>query len=144
MATLFKREAGGPPHTTTRVTITKNPAYGTRFWSVRLNQYGVDTADGKRSVYDNGPTIVKGVLILRNVSKTEGDSLRTWLIGTSTVQAKFGAQTFDITPPSATDLGKGAGTAITVYYDGEEDIDGVLDFHAPGQYDITFPYRESI
>jgi len=121
-------------------TITKNPAFGTQFWSVRFNQYKVETADGGWVVYDNGPTLIEGILLLKNVSKTESDDLRTFLTGTAVYQKT----SFIITPPSATDLGKGDGAAITVFYSGGPDLQGVFNFIPPGRNDIKIPYREKV
>lgn len=122
-------------------TITKNPAYGTEWWYDRMNQMTQITADGGHVTYDNGPTILRGVIILNNVSKTEGDNFRTWLTGT----AIYSKTSFTITPPSATDLGAGAGIALTTaYYDGGPTIEGVFSYIAPGIYNIKFPYWKKI
>ena len=121
-------------------TITKNPAYGTQWWPVRFNQFTVETADGAWVPYDNGPNVIEGILILKNVDKTESDNLRTYLRDI----ALFQKNSFAVTPPSNTDLGKGAGVAITVYYTGGPDLRGVFTFIPPGRNDIKIPYREKI
>jgi len=120
--------------------IAKNPAFGTQFWSVEFNQYRVQTADGGWVVYDNGPSLIEGILILKNVIKSESDSLRTFLTGT----AVYEKTSFIITPPSNTDLGKGDGSAITVFYSGGSDLKGVFTFIPPGNNDIKIPYREKV
>jgi len=121
-------------------TITKNPAFGTQFWSVQFNQYKVETADAGWVVYNNGPKLIRGNLILKNVDKSESDLLRTFLTDT----AVFQKNSFIITPPAATDLGKGDGNAITVFYTGGADLAGVFTFIPPGRNDIQIPYREKV
>ena len=121
------------------VTINKNPAYGTQWHKIRLNHKSRLVADGTRRTYDNGPEIIKGTIILRNVLKSEGDSLRTYLTDTAIYQKN----SFTITPPANTDLGAGVGTALTgCYYDGGNNIDGVFEYIAPGKYNIKFPYHK--
>jgi hypothetical protein len=122
------------------VTINKNPNYPCNWWIHRLNQFSIMTADGSHKTYDNGPSLVKGILILRHVVKSEGDSLRTYLEST----AYMGKVSFTITPPANTNLGKGDGTAITVYYDGGASLEEVFTLIAPGHYDINIPYVEAL
>jgi len=119
------------------VTITRNPSFGTDWSKDRLNQYTQGTADGGRNTYDNGPNILKGTIVLRNVSKANGDALRTYLTDT----AIFGKNSFTITPPASTDLGSGVGTAVTLaFYDGGTNLDGVFEYIAPGIYNINLSY----
>lgn len=118
------------------VTITRNPAFGTAWHHIRFNQQSIRSADATSITYDNGPNVIEGILIINNVSKTEAGSLLTYLKGT----AIFGKNSFTITPPTNTDLGKGAGTAITCYYNGGNDFDGVFTLMSPGVYKISLPY----
>lgn len=120
-------------------TITKNPSFGKNWWHERYNQYVIDTADGGRKIYDNGPDVLKGEIVLRNVSKAEGDALRTFL----ETKAIYGKNAIDITPPTNTDIGAGAGTKLSsAYFDGPNTLEGVLSYHEPGLYDIVIPYRK--
>jgi len=119
------------------VTINKNPAYGTVWWNIRFNQKTIITADATRKTYDNGPEIILGIIFIRNVVKSEGDSLRNYITDT----AIFGKNPFTITPPPATDLGNGDGNALSVaYYNGGRDLKGVLELIRPQRYNIKFPY----
>ena len=123
------------------VTLTKNPVYPLNWWPVRFNQYTRETADGGHKTFDNGPTIISGVLNFRNVAKSEGDNLRTFLTGAS---ARWQKTAFVITPPAATDIGKGAGFAITAFFDGGESLEANFELIPPGTYNIIFPYREKL
>jgi len=120
------------------VTINRNPSFGTQWWSRRLNQSRIETADGGFVVVDNGPDVVEGVLVLVNVDKTEAESLRTYLTGT----AVYCKNSFTMTPPANTDLGNGNGTAITVNLFSDPTMGGIFDFIAPGMYNIRLPYRK--
>ena len=124
------------------VTINRNPSIESSWYNDRMNQYTVVSADGTRTTYDNGPTILKGVLVLKLVAKSEGDSLRTYLTGT----AAYCQNSFSITPTTNTDLGSGAGVAVTsAYYDGGNTLDGVFQLSPNGtMYTITFPYWKKV
>ena len=123
------------------VTITRNPSYGKSWWNSRPGQDKIITADGGHVVYDSGFNELKGVIVLNNVSKAEGDSLRTYITGT----AVYEQNSFTITPPANTDIGGGVGTALTsCYFDGGSDLDGVFEFVAPGSYNIQFPYWKKV
>jgi len=122
-------------------TITKNPAFGTIWQIMRLNQETLITADGGHVTYDNGPNILIGSILIKNVSKTEGDNLRDFIKDT----AIFQKTSFTIDPPAATDLGEGDGTAIaTAFFNGGNDIERVFEYIAPGRYNITFPYWKKL
>lgn len=122
------------------VTITKNPAYGRAWWPRRLNQQSQETADGGLVCYDNGPEIIEGELVINLIDKAQGDALRTYLQGT----AYMGYASFTITPPANTDLGNGAGVAITVNYTGGPSLEGVLEPVPPGLYNLRLPYRKVV
>jgi len=120
------------------VTINRNPVYPLDPYQERYNQSALDMADASIKVYDGGPTVVHGKLIIKGVLKSEGDSLRTYLTDT----AIFQKNTFTITPPSNTDIGGGTGTALqNCTFDGGNDLKGVFVLVPPGRYDIEFPYR---
>lgn len=121
------------------VTIARNPFHPLDWYPVRFNQSSVECADAARAVYDNGPTVIKGTIILKGVLKSEGDALRTYLTGT----AIFEKNSFTITPPANTNLGAGDGVALTsAYYDGGPTLEGVFTLTGGGLYDIAFPYRK--
>lgn len=120
------------------VTISRNPVYPLDVYPERYNQIKLDMADAAIKVYDNGPTVIHGKIILKGVLKSEGDALRTYLTDT----AIFQKSTFTITPPSNTDVGAGDGAALSnCSYDGGADLKGIFVLVPPGRYDIEFPYR---
>lgn len=119
-------------------TLTQNPYFGTDNYTTRINQFTRYTADGGESTYDNGADILKGIVLIKNVTKAEGKAFKTWL----TDVAVYQLNSFSITPPPNTDIGNGDGIALTnCNYAGGNTTKGVVVFKAPGWYDITFPYR---
>lgn len=121
------------------VTINRNPQYGSAFWSVRWNQYSMDTADGSRVTYDNGPEIIEGIIFFRNVDFTEGQDLYDFVTDTIV----FSLNQFNVTNNTTnTDIGKGAGVNLTsCNWDGSPDLKGIFTLHKPRVWDIKFPYR---
>jgi len=118
--------------------VNKNPTYGKNWWLERINQYSNETADGGETVYDGGPSILKGEITFLNVLKSEGDAFRTFI----TDNLVYRKNTCDITPPTNTDFGNGDGVAVEdVRYNGPSSLDGLFTYHSPGLYDIVFPYR---
>lgn len=120
------------------VTINRNPSVqGTRWHKERMNQASVMAADGTLSTYDQGPTMVRGTLVLRHVAKSEAASLVTYLEDTAIWQKN----SFTIAPPDNTDLGAGDGVDVTVYYDGGNSFDGVFEPDTNNAlFVITLPY----
>jgi len=138
MSTVFTKDA-------VVCTITKNPTYPRKWWTDRYNQYFRETADGGTATYDNGPNIIKGILVINNVPKDEVDNATTGLRKFLRDTVIFQQNSFVITPPTNTDLGKGDNTNITVFYNGGPTLDGVFTFIRPGTfYDIVLPYREDV
>ena len=121
------------------VTINKNPSYDSKYYTVRKNQYSQETVDGVLKVYDGGPSVVYGTVVLKNVAKAEGDALMSFIKS----NLVFQLNTFTIAPPANTDLGNGVGTSLTsCNFDGGQSLDGVFEFIPPGKYNINFPYRK--
>jgi hypothetical protein len=124
--------------TTDPCTITNcNVVYGTEWWNTRLNQWEQKASDGTDIVTDSGPTKIKGVLMLKNVSKALGDALRTWIV----TKAIFAKNPIRISPPVGVDIGAGDAGILTCRYDGGPTVDKVLTLVAPGNYNVKFPYR---
>jgi len=120
------------------VAITCSLVYGTDWFSNRLNQTTVETADGGMVTYDAGPTVCHGVLVLKNVSYTDGQALLHWLKA-HILYAKY---QFTVAAVANVDLGKGKNTALTIVnWDGGRSTSGLLEYVAPGQYNVRFPYR---
>lgn len=124
------------------VTISRNPSTSSKHWTERYNQRTQLTADAGRATYDNGPSVLRGVLVINGVSQADKLSLETYLKST----AIFGKNSFTITPPSNTDLGGGIGTALTsAYYDGGESDEGVYEMAGTSElWTITFPYWKAL
>jgi len=122
-------------------TVSKNPCYPLDWAMERYNQSALETADGGLAVYDNGPSVVRGTINIKSVSKSEGDALRTFL----TTSAICQKNAMTITPPANTDLGNGNGVAITnVNFDGGQSLAGVFTLIPPGIYDVSIPYRYKV
>lgn len=126
------------------VTVTGNVVYGTDFFDRRLNQFELLTADGGDIVYDNGPLVANCTLIIKGVSYTDGDAFRTWC----KTKIIFAANKFKMSAVAGVDLGMGKNTAVQTSggsyiarYNGGQDLNGVLEYVAPDQFNITFPYR---
>lgn len=122
------------------VTISKNPSFGSEFYFDRKNQSIEETVDGTLRVYDAGPTILMGNIILKYVSKTEGDALISFIKSTIV----FSKETFTIDPPAGTDLGGGAGIDIQSCNLVETSIKGMFEYISPGVYNINIPYRKVV
>jgi hypothetical protein len=126
----------GSGHT---ATISRNPSHPLDWYPMRYNQSSTPTADGAKATYDGGPTVIKGTLIFNGVDFAEGVALRTWLI----TYAVYEKNSFTITPPGSTDIGAGAGTALTTaYFNGGNSLEGVFVMTGGGLWNITFPYRK--
>lgn len=135
------------------VTISAAVVYGTNFYDKRLNQYTLRTADGGTVVYDAGPDQVHGVMVMKNVSYSDGENFRKWIRGDysggTDEGITYGKSKFKISALTDIDLGIGKNTELSVaggatedaYYDGDIDMSGVFDYLAPGLYKINFPYR---
>jgi hypothetical protein len=119
-------------------TLTGAIVYGTDFKYTRNNQFEQEAADGVLSVSDGGPTVVHGVLMMKNISYTDGVLFRAFLES----KLIFAKTSFSMTPPATLDFGKGTGTTLTsVNYDGGNTDKGVLELMAPGVWKLEFPYR---
>jgi hypothetical protein len=128
-------------------SITATIVYGTDFYPIRLNQRELKTADGADIVKDNGPTEMHGVMVLKNVSVANAQTLRTWLY----TYAVFAKNTFTVAAVTGVDWGNGSGKAISTAetpatttnarYDGGATLEGVFEYVAPGIYNVRLPYR---
>jgi hypothetical protein len=133
---------------TNAVSVSGSLVYGSDFVPVRLNQIEQKAADGTDIIIDLGPTEIRGALIIKGASLTDGEALRTWL-ETKTVFAK---ETFTISGVSEVNLGNGPGVAISTAaeplpttsnarYNGGPTLEGVFEKVAPGVFNIKLPYR---
>jgi len=75
---------------------------------------------------------------MKNVSYAYGQALLHWLKD----HVIFSKYAFTIAAITNVDLGKGKNTQITVCnWDGERSTKGLLEYVAPGNYNVKFPYR---
>lgn len=97
------------------------------------------TASGTPLIQDNGRSCLIGSIILRFVPKAKTDEFRNWLMNT----AKFGQNTFTITPDSFMDIGAGAGVALdNCQWDADPTTDGVIQPSGRlGRSDINIYYK---
>ena len=119
------------------VTVSATVIYGTEHSNERINQVSQRTLDGYRNTWDSGVTIVSTMLKLKNLSKTDGDALRTWL----RTKAVFSLKYFTITTPDGVDLGLGEGTDITDAKFTATNDSAVFAYRAPGVFDVNFPFE---
>jgi len=125
------------------VTISKNIEHNSRFWFDRLNQVSHETLSGDILSYDNGPTILRGVIRVNYVTESEATSFRNWLRNS----VRYRRYSFTITPESFIDLGMGEGVAVTdAYFDSTDaSTDGIIEpVGRASKFNIVFPYRKRI
>lgn len=119
------------------VSVNGSIVYGTDFYLVRLNHFKLEMADGSDKVYDLGPTKVVGVIVMKNVSYSDGEALRVFLSET----CLFDYYRFNISAISKLDLGMGKNTGVgRARYGGGRTLEGVLSYSAPGIYNVKLPY----
>lgn len=134
MTTLIFTTTG----TGTPVSVSGNIVYGTKKYSKRINQVILETSDGGSIVYSNGTIVTYSTILMKNVSKAHGVAFESWLL-TSVMLA---LNTFGITGvPSNVDIGAGFGQSISGARFMSDSTEGLLDFVAPGFFNIEFPIR---
>lgn len=123
----------------TSVIISKNPSYDSDFWHDRKNQSSTEMADGANITYDNGPDVLYGIIVLKNVSSVQAESLRTFIRSTLV----YCLNSFTIVPPSNTDIGAGNGVTLSdVYLYDTVSTKDVFERTPPGIFNITIKYRK--
>jgi hypothetical protein len=120
------------------VTIHGNIVYGTEFEDQRYNQVSQRNALGQLITYDtHGFNVVDGDLLIKNVSRADGDALRTWIH----TKAVFQLNVFDIsTDNDQVDLGEGQGEDLVGVKFGQLNDKGVIKLVPPGNYTVKFPF----
>jgi hypothetical protein len=88
--------------------------------------------------YDtHGFNVVDGDLLIKNVSRADGDALRTWIH----TKAVFQLNVFDIeTDNDQVDLGEGQGEDLVGVKFGQLNDKGVIKLVPPGNYTVKFPF----
>lgn len=132
------------------VTINRGIEHTSVFWAERINQRTQTSSTGKRFNYDNSRTILRGVIEIRYVEKSEADALRKFLTDT----IRFGKSSFNITPEPYDDLGGGVvdGSAAgdgkvieNAFFDGSTTTEGIIKpIGKAYKFNITFPYYKVI
>jgi hypothetical protein len=118
-------------------TLEGTIVYGTGYNVKRINQSRRETIDGGDLVFDSGPNIGYGTIILKNVSYENGELFRSYLRN----NLNFMRTLFTITPPTGLNLGNGRGIMISYCRLLKSTDDGIFDFVAPGVYNITLEYK---
>jgi hypothetical protein len=123
------------------VTISASVVFGTSFFKRRINQVVQELLSGDLSVSDDGAsgnTLLKGLIVLKGVSRSDGEAFESWLTGT----ILFSKTPFNLAGITGVNLGTGQGSALTLArYDGGVSSEDVLELVPPSQYNINFPYR---
>lgn len=120
----------------TVLNFSGNIVYGTDHYFKRLNQLKLECSDGSDLVYDGGPTKGYGSLIVKRISYSDGINIETWVKSTIYYQ-KY---TFSISAITNVNLGNGKNTPITGARFLKNSTEGLLEFVAPGMYNLTFDY----
>jgi hypothetical protein len=119
------------------ITVNGTIIYGTDHSYERKNQQRRETIDGTDIVYDRGPSIGYGILMIKQVSYAEGVAFREWIRDTIIFQKEL----FSILPPSNTDVGGGKGVQVDDCRLLSINTDEMFEFLAPGIYSITLKYK---
>lgn len=121
-----------------QVSVLGSVIYGTDFYTRRLNQFSLELADGEDAVYDAGPNVVMGTLMMKGIDYSEGLDFETWL----KEELIFQKNKFSIQGISGVNLGKGLGEGISdARFTGGKSTQSVLQLVAPGKFNLTFPYK---
>lgn len=122
-----------------QINLVGSVVYGTEFYTERLNQFELPTADGSQVVYDGaGPNKRICLLAMKGLSYATGLVLENWI----KTKIVFALNTFSMIPvTSGVDLGAGKGSTIQgARYRGANSTKGILELVAPGTWDLKFPY----
>lgn len=118
-------------------TVNGTVVYGSKFNTRRLNTSNVETADGGLITTTSGVKLVEGEIHIKNVSKSDGEVLRHFLLE----HVLYGTYKFTISAVVNLNLGTGDNTAVTNAQCPATDDASIFTYVVPGQYDIILPYR---
>jgi hypothetical protein len=125
-------------YNTTSVTLTGKIIYGTEWWDERRNFFEVETSNGNDVVYNGGPDKCFGVLMMKDVSREEGDAFYTWLKDS----VNLSSSPFTIGAVAGVNLGNGINTSLSnVRFAGGRTLQGLLTPVPPFNYEVKFPYK---
>jgi hypothetical protein len=124
------------PSTGAAITIVGSIVYGSDFFHRRPNQIRLECSDGTDYVLDSG--LVKGymTLVVKRLSYADGDAFRTWIQSVLKLQL----YTFTIGAITNVNLGAGKNTQVTGCRYLKNDTEGLLEYVAPGMYNLTMEY----
>lgn len=124
------------------LVIAGNIVYGTEYFDTRYNQHSQLNAIGDLITYDTGFNRVTTEILIKNVSYTDGENLRSFI----RTKLIYQLNTFTLTCSSAeVNLGNGKNTALSNCKFNKTDDDGVLKYVPPGLYQVSLPvtYRRT-
>jgi hypothetical protein len=125
-------------YNTTSVTLTGKIIYGTEWWDERRNFFEVETSNGNDVVYNGGPDKCFGVLMMKDVSRTEGDAFYAWLKNS----VNLSSAPFTIGAVAGVNLGNGINASLSnVRFAGGRTLQGLLTPVPPFNYEVKFPYK---
>lgn len=104
----------------------------------RLNHYSHMTVGGNILTYDSGPSILRGVLVLKYVSHSDAIAFRNFVND----DLRYSLKQFSIEASSVDDLGLGKGVSLsTCKLDGVTDTGALMEPRGVGdKWTIKIPY----
>ncbi|MCL2207010.1 MAG: hypothetical protein FWB90_02820 [Fibromonadales bacterium] len=108
-------------------------------WPERLNYIAIDSASGKRHIFNYGPTRVNASIIWKSVNYDLVKRYEDFILN----KIKFGLHPFKIICPEYLPLGLGKGVDIpNAYFSGSSDLRDIISLRGDAglYYDIELPY----
>jgi len=119
------------------IAIEGKVVYGTDFYLARLNHFVLPIVDGTEKVYDQGPSKLYGLILMKDISISDKNTWLDWLED----DIIFGKNRFTISALSGVNWGLGDNTAVTnCRFNGGKSSKDVFEFAAPGIYTASFKY----
>jgi len=116
--------------------------YGTTFSDKRYSQVAQRTGEGDLRVYDTGVNVVTSDILMKNVSYTDGELLRTWIREKAIYQLNSFSVTVyneDGSVNQEVDLGNGKGQTLYNVQLTKDTDKGFFKYNVPGLYKIKLP-----
>lgn len=115
----------------------RSVVYGTDFHDIQWNQASHRTTDGIFRTFTNGIKVTKGMVIMKGLTKTMGESLLAWFRDTIIYKEhKFNIELLG----NQINLGNGIGQDVFDCSYPKSDSEGLYSQHAPGFYNFKIPY----
>jgi hypothetical protein len=124
------------------LTIDKGIEHTSQFWLERINQKSQRSAAGNTFTFDNSRSVLRGVIEIRYITKTEADQFRDFIANT----VRFSRFKFDIIPESYDDVGAGIGVTLTdAEFDGDLSTQSIIKpIGKANKFNISLPYYKAI